>query len=125
MSKFTTRTTPSGVSVPEPRGSRVLFADLASQPSRSHRGDSWVNGTLTEAPQQLTEEDEIVLKRWKERDKEFDEQIAHIGDAIDKIGRPCSRTRCICNDLRRRKPISFACFLIRSQCSMHSVEFWI
>ncbi|CDJ63361.1 hypothetical protein, conserved [Eimeria necatrix] len=36
-------------------------------------------------PEELTEEDEAVLQRWKERDKQFDAQVAQIGDAIDRI----------------------------------------
>ncbi|PHJ22109.1 transmembrane protein [Cystoisospora suis] len=36
-------------------------------------------------PEEISEADQAVLRRWKERDEEFDKQVAEIGEAIDRI----------------------------------------
>lgn len=67
------------------RGSLVGLTELTTR--QPFKEDSWDNGGSFEPqPEELTEEDQIVLQRWKERDKQFDAQVAHIGDAIDRIG---------------------------------------
>lgn len=66
------------------RGTAVALEDLMSREPAQE--DGWVSRAGMEPqPEELTEEDQIVLQRWKERDKQFDEQVAQIGDAIDRI----------------------------------------
>lgn len=70
------------------RGPAVALADLIGREPAQE--DGWVSRAgLEPQPDEITEEDQIVLQRWKERDKQFDEQVAQIGDAIDRIGRRC------------------------------------
>lgn len=71
-------------SAPLERGSVVGLAELtARQPFKE--GSYHDQGSFEPQPEELTEEDQIVLQRWKERDKQFDAQVAQIGDAIDRI----------------------------------------
>ncbi|CDJ41963.1 hypothetical protein, conserved [Eimeria tenella] len=70
----------------------VSLADLAA--GNPVGGEAWgpaaaaanaAAAAQQQQPEELTEEDEAVLQRWKERDKQFDAQVAQIGDAIDRI----------------------------------------
>ncbi|KAL8275136.1 hypothetical protein Esti_001015 [Eimeria stiedai] len=77
---------PGGASSWEGGGSgAVALSDLVSRPTRGEGDGVGGFGVDTPQPEELTEEDQIVLQRWKERDKEFDAQVAQIGDAIDRI----------------------------------------
>lgn len=44
------------------------------------------DGPAEGRPEELSEADRAVLRRWKERDEQFDKQVAEIGEAIDRIG---------------------------------------
>lgn len=77
-------------SLPGQRGSALTLTELASQPLPQDKFGA-AEASFEPQAEELTEEDQIVLKRWKERDKEFDAQVAQIGDAIDRIGKSCSR----------------------------------
>ena len=60
----------------EKRAALSLTEVASRQPIRD---ESWSPRTsFAPQPEDLTEEDEIVLQRWKERDKQFDAQVAQI-----------------------------------------------
>ncbi|KAL8439741.1 hypothetical protein Efla_002643 [Eimeria flavescens] len=64
------------------RSAAVSLTALAATPLQPGEEEE---GERNPQAEELTEEDQIVLQRWKERDKEFDAQVKQIGDAIDRI----------------------------------------